>query len=441
VVVGGGFAGVGCAKELGKQGVAVTLIDQHNYHQFQPLLYQVATAELSTADIARPLRGVMKDAPSVAIRNLTVTAVDPATKTVTTSDGQTFSGDYLVLAAGSRPNFFATPGAEEHALPLYTVDHAKALRTRLVEVFEEADSNPSRIDDGALNIVIVGAGPTGVETAGAVADLVHDVVPKAFRDLDVTRARIYLVDHGPLILAAFSERAHDYASKKLEEGGVILRLETGVTEVAADRVRLSDGSEIMTRTVVWAGGIQAPDLIDESGLPQGRGGRISVEPDLTVVGHPQVYAIGDIANIPGPDDEHLPQLGSVALQAGRWAAENIVADHEGRPRQPFHYKDKGIMAMIGDGAAIAEMGAHHHELHGHVAFAAWLGVHAWLMSGVHQRVDAFLSWGWDFVGSSRSTALLDDPETARIDWGDESDEPAPTGTTAAASDETTQGKG
>jgi NADH dehydrogenase len=419
VVVGGGFAGVGCAKELGKHGVDVTVLDQHNYHQFQPLLYQVATAELSIPDVARPLRGIFARDTTVDVKQATVTAVDPSTRTVTTSDGQTFSGDFLVLAAGSRPNFFNTPGAEEHALPLYTVEHAKALRDRLIQVFEAADRDPTRIDEGALNIVIVGAGPTGVETAGAVADLVNQVIPKAFHDLDAKRTHIYLVDHGPVVLAAFSDKAHDYTAGKLAHNGVILRLATGVTEIAADRVTLSDGSQILTRTVVWAGGIQAPELAAKMGLPQGRGGRLTVEPDLTVEGFPGVYAIGDLANIPGPDDLDLPQLGSVALQAGRWAAQNIVADIAGKPRKPFHYKDKGIMAMIGDGAAIAEMGAHHHELHGHMAFVAWLGVHAWLMSGVHQRVDAFVSWAWDFIGSGRATAVLDDPDAARIDWGDD----------------------
>jgi NADH dehydrogenase len=418
VVVGGGFAGVGCARELAKHDVAVTLIDRNNYHQFQPLLYQVATAELAPTDIARPLRGIFHDDETVTVKQLTVTEVDPATRTVTTSDGQTFTGDYLVLAAGSRPNFFHTPGASQHAFPLYTLDDAKALRTRLIEVFEAAESNPARIDEGALNIVIVGAGPTGVETAGAVADLVNQVIPKAFHDLDVKRTRIYLVDHGPVVLAAFSEKAHAYAASKLEHGGVTLRLATGVTEITADRVTLSDGTQIRTRLVVWAGGIQAPELTAKIGLPQGRGGRLTVEPDLTVEGHPRVYAIGDVANIPDADGHDLPQLGSVALQAGRWAAQNIVADHGGRQRRPFHYKDKGIMAMIGDGAAIAEMGAHHHELHGHIAFAAWLGVHAWLMSGIHQRVDAFMSWAWDFVGSSRSSAVLDDPDAPQIDWGE-----------------------
>jgi NADH dehydrogenase len=419
VIVGGGFAGVGCAKELAKHNVNVTLLDRHNYHQFQPLLYQVATAELSGTDIARSLRAIFRKDETVDVKELEVTEVDPSTRSVRTADGQTFTGDYLVIAAGSRPNFFQTPGAEQHAFPLYTLADAKALRTRIFEVFEAADANPLRIDEGALNVVIVGAGPTGVETAGAIADLVNDVMPKRYHHLDVRRTRIYLVDHGQVVLSAFSDRAHAYAAKALEHAGVTLLLGNGVQEVAPGHVVLSDGTKILTRTTVWAGGIQAPELAAKTGLPQGRAGRITAEPDLTVAGCAGVYAVGDIANIPDHDGRDLPQLGSVALQAGRWAAGNILADHRGEPRRPFHYKDKGIMAMIGDGAAVAEMGAHHHELHGHVAFAAWLGVHAWLMSGVRQRVDAFIAWAWDFIGSSRSSSIIDNPDVAQIDWDDE----------------------
>ncbi len=425
VIVGGGFAGVGCAKELAKHDLSVTVIDRNNYHQFQPLLYQVATAELATTDIARPLRGVFKSEPTVRVHRAEVTDVDAASRTVTTADGHTFTGDFLVLAAGSQPNFYRTPGASDHAFPLYNLENARALRTRLVELIEETDADPGLVDQGALNFVIVGAGPTGVETAGALADAVKDVIPKAFRDVDSHRARIYIVDHGSVVLAAFSDRAHTYAADKLEHNGVQLLLNTGVKEITPSKVMLSDGSEILTRLVVWAGGIQAPELTAKLGMEQGRGGRVTTQPDLTVDGFPQVYVIGDMANMPDHDGADLPQLGSVALQAGRWAAQNIVADIDGQPRKPFHYKDKGIMAMIGDGAAVAEMGAHHHELHGHMAFAAWLGVHAWLMSGVHQRVDAFMSWAWDFLGSSRSSSLLDDPDRPRIDWGDEDDESPP----------------
>ncbi len=424
VIVGGGFAGVGCAKELGKHGIPVTLIDRNNYHQFQPLLYQVATSELAAVDIARPLRAIFRREPSVRVHVGEVTDVDLATRTITVADGRVFSGDYLVLAAGSQPNFFRTPGAAEHGLPLYTVEHARALQGRLLRVLEDTDAHPELIDKGALNFVIVGAGPTGVETAGAIADAVKDVIPRSFPHFDTNQIRIYLVDHAPVVLAAFSDSAHEYAADKLTHNGVHLLLRTGVKEVHPDKVVLSDETVIPTRVVVWAGGIQAPDLVAKLGVPQGRGGRVAADAELTVEGFPHVYAIGDMANMPDHDGKDLPQLGSVALQAGRWAARNILADIDGKPGKPFHYKDKGIMAMIGSGAAVAEVGGHHHELHGHAAFAAWLGVHAWLMSGIHQRVDAFLSWAWDFLGSTRSTSIMDDADAPRIDWGDD-DEPEP----------------
>ena len=237
VIVGGGFAGVGCAKELAKHGVAVTLLDRNNYHQFQPLLYQVATAELSTTDIARPLRAIFRQGPDG--RRSSSSRSPPSTRRRGRSRPRTARPSPATTwcwRPARGPNFFHTPGAEEHAFPLYTVDDAKALRTRLFEVFEEADTDPARIDEGALNIVIVGAGPTGVETAGAVADLVNQVMPQRFHDLDVKRTRIYLVDHGPVVLAAFSDKAHAYAAGKLEHNGVTLRLGTGVNEIAADRV-------------------------------------------------------------------------------------------------------------------------------------------------------------------------------------------------------------
>jgi NADH dehydrogenase len=422
VVVGGGFAGVGCAKVLAQHGVRVTLLDQHNYHQFQPLLYQVATAELAATDVARSLRGIFARSPSVALKQLLVTNVDPATCTVTCAGGETFTGDYLVLAAGSQPRFYGTPGAEEHAFHLYSLLDAKRLRSRLFAIFEQADVRPARIDQGALNIVIVGGGPTGVETAGAIADLVTDIMPRRFHDLPVERTRIYLVDNGPIVLNGFSDKAHEYAKRELERAGVTVLLHTGVEEIWPDRVRLSNGTEILTRTVVWAGGVQAAPLAGASGVPQGAGGRLGVTPALAVDGFPRVYAVGDIANTRDAKGKELPQLGSVALQAGRWAARNILADIDGHAPTPFRYKDKGIMAMIGDGVAVAEVGPRHRELHGRLGFAAWLGVHAWLMSGVRQRVDAFLAWAWDFVGSSRPSSIIDDPDAARIDWGDDDED-------------------
>jgi NADH dehydrogenase len=417
IVVGGGFAGVGCVKRLAREdGVRVTLIDRHNYHQFQPLLYQVATSQLASSDIAFSLRKLFRNHDNVDVKLGEVTELDPATRTVTLAEGDRFTGDALVLAAGSQPNFFRTPGAEEHALPLYSLDDATRLRSRILEVFEAADRDPSRIDQGALTFVVVGGGPTGVELAGALADLIAETMTVEYHDLAVTAAQIHLVDLGHTLLGPFSDRAHDYAAKVLGRKGVRLHLGVAVTEVGAGHVSLADGSTIRTRCVVWGGGIKAPPVAASGGLPRGRGGRIDILPDLSIADAPGVYVAGDIANIPSPDGHTHPQLGSVALQSGVWVAENVLRDAAGEPRKSFHYHDKGIMAMIGRGAAIAEVGAHRHELHGAIAFSAWLGVHATLMTGVRNRVDAFIAWGWDYFTKSRGPQVLDRADIAKIDW-------------------------
>jgi NADH dehydrogenase len=420
VVVGGGFAGVGCVRRLAKQDdVRVTLIDRHNYHQFQPLLYQVATSQLAPSDIAFSLRKLFRDDAGVDVTSVEAVSLDPEARTVTTADGTRIAGDAVVLGAGSQPNFFRTPGAAEHALPLYSLDDATRLRSRILAVFEDADRDPSLIEQGALNFVVVGGGPTGVELAGALADLIHETMSVEYHHLAVSAAQVHLVDLGHALLGAFSDRAHDYAAKVLGRKGVRLHLGVAVTEIGPGHVTLADGTTIRTRCVVWGGGIMAPALAAGAGLPQGRGGRIDVAEDLTVPGFPGIYAVGDVANIPSPDGATHPQLGSVALQSGTWAAENILADAAARPRKGFHYHDKGIMAMIGRGAAVAEVGPHRHELHGVIAFSSWLGVHAALMTGVHNRVDAFIAWGWDNFTRSRGPQVLDRPDAARIDWGED----------------------
>ncbi len=408
------------AQLAGHDQVQVTLIDRNNFHQFQPLLYQVATAQLARGDVAYPLRALFRDAPNVSVKLAEVTQVDPATKTVTTADGSSYGADVLVLAAGSAANFFNVPGAQEHALPLYSLDDAERLRARIIEVFEAVDREPGLIDEGALTFVVVGAGATGTEISGALAEMITDTMTPEFPDVAVDAAQVMLVDHGQAVLGPFSKGAHKYAAKALDNDGVTLRLGTGVTEVGPGHVGLSDGSRIPTRCVIWGGGITAAPLAGQAGLPQGHGSRIEVGPDLTVAGFPGIYALGDFANIPDPAGAPFPQLGSVALQSGRWAARNILADIAGQPRTPFDYKDKGIMAMIGRNAAVAEVGKRHHELHGSLAFAAWLGVHATLMTGVRNRVDAFIDWGSDYFGH-RGHQTLDRSEAARIDWGEDTD--------------------
>ncbi|HEY7622704.1 MAG TPA: NAD(P)/FAD-dependent oxidoreductase [Solirubrobacteraceae bacterium] len=422
VIVGGGFAGVGAARSLARHDeVQVTLIDRNNYHQFQPLLYQVATSQLAPGDIAYSLRKLFSDNLNVSVKLAEVTSIDAATRTVTTAGGESYTGDALIFAAGSQPNFFRTPGAQEHAFPLYCLEDAQRLRSRILGVFEDADRDPGLIDEGALNFVVVGGGPTGVELAGALADLIHTTMAAEYHHLAVTAAQIHIVDLGHTLLGPFSDEAHDYVAKVLGRKGVRLHLGVAITEVGPGHVTLADGSVIKTHCVVWGGGIMAPDIAANAGLAQGRGGRIDVLPDLTVAGTERVYAVGDVANIPSPDGNAHPQLGSVALQSGAWAADNIVADLAGKPRKPFHYKDKGIMAMIGRGAAIAEVGPHRHELHGVIAFSAWLGVHAALMSGVRNRIDAFVNWGSDYFSESRGPQVLDRSDAARIEWGEDAE--------------------
>ena len=425
VILGGGFGGVGCARELAKHDdVRVSLVDRNNYHQFQPLLYQVATSQLAPSDIAYSLRKLFLDDQDVDVVLGEVDSVDLAGHAVTTTEGLRVEGDVLVLAAGSQPNFFRTKGAEEHAFPLYSLDDAVELRSRILGVFEAADNDPALLDQGALNFVIVGGGPTGVELAGALSDLIHETMTAEYHHLAVTAAQVHLVDLGTSLLAPFSDSAHGYASKVLERKGVRLHLGVAVTEIGPGHVTLADGTTIPTRCVVWGGGIMAPGATAGDGLPHGRGGRVDVQPDLSVEGLPGVYVVGDAANIPGPDGSSLPQLGSVALQSGAWAADNIRAVAAGKQAKPFHYHDKGIMAMIGRGAAIAEVGAHRHELHGVVAFSAWLGVHSALMLGVRNRIDAFVAWGWDNFSSSRGPQVLDRADAAQIDW-DEDRAPSP----------------
>jgi NADH dehydrogenase len=425
VIVGGGFAGVACARALAKHDdVHVTLVDRNDYHQFQPLLYQVATSMLAAGDLAYPLRKIAAEFDEFDTKRAEVLTVDPVARTVTTRRGETYAGDYLVLAAGSQPNFFGTPGAE-HAFPLYSLDDADRLKTRIIQAFEEADSNPSLVDEGALDFVIVGGGPTGVEVAGALSEMIKTTMLHEFPAL-APRAKVHLVDHGKELLKMFFDKGHAYAARVLEKDGVELLLGTGVKAIGPGHVTLSDGTELKTRCVVWGGGLMAAPVASASGLPQGRGGRIDVAPDFTIAGFPGVLAIGDIANIPAKDGKTHPQLGSVALQSGSWAAKTIVADLEHKTAKPFSYLDKGTMAMIGRGAAVAQVKG--VELHGKIAFAAWLGVHAALMTGGSNRVSAFKSWAVDYFGKERAPEALDRSGTPRMVWEeDTADEPVASG--------------
>jgi NADH dehydrogenase len=417
VVVGGGFAGLNCARKLASQSdIRITLIEKNNYQQFQPLLYQVATAILAPSNAAFALRSILKGHSNVDVKMGEVVSVDLKTRTAETAEGQKYQGDYLVLAAGSQPNFFGTPGADKHSYPLYSLHDAELLRSRIVAVLESADRDPSLIAKGALNFVIVGAGPTGTELAGTIGGMTQRVLKDVYQDLDLSKAQIVLVDHGHSVLSAFSQKSQVYAASMLEQRGVQVRLGIAAQEVTPDHVLLSDGTKILTRTVVWAGGLKASSLSGNLGVTPGHGGRVDVQPDFSVKDFPGVYALGDFANITGGDGKPLPQLASVAEQSGKWCAKNIAAVIAGEPEQPFRYFDKGIMAMIGRNAAVAEVGEHRHELQGPVAFAAWLGVHAALLSTTRAKIETFVEWGWDYFGKAHADPVLDRTSQANINW-------------------------
>ena len=424
VIVGAGFAGIACARHLAAdKDISVTLIDRNDYHQFQPLLYQVATSMLSPRDIIYPNRKIAAEYTDFTFKRGDVVAIDPVAKTATTDTGESYEGDYLVLAAGSQPNFFGTPGAE-HAFPLYSLDDANDLSTRIIQAFEEADRSEARIEDGAIHFVIVGGGPTGVEVAGALAEMINTTMTHEFPAL-APKAKVTLVDHGHALLTMFADKGHDYAARVLQKDDVELLFGTGVTEIGPGHVTLSDGSTIRTRSVIWGGGLKASGIAATSGMPQGKGGRIDVNSDFTVTDFPGVLVIGDIANIPAKEGSWHPQLGSVALQSGGAGARTIQALIKGETPKHFSYLDKGTMAMIGRGAAVAQVAG--VELHGKLAFTAWLGVHAALMTGGSNRVEAFRSWAIDFFGKERAPEALDRSGSPRMQWDDDVAEPATAG--------------
>lgn len=410
VVIGAGFGGLAAAKRLEREAVDVTLVDRHNYHSFQPLLYQVATAGLNAADVGYAVRGIFRRQQRVLFRKSQVTGLDWDGRRVRFRDEPPLSFDYLVLAAGSATNYFGVPGAAEYGFPLYGLADAVIVRNHLLSLFEAAEARPDLIDEGVLNLVVVGGGPTGVEVAGAMAELVDRVLKQDFHDLDVGRSRVVLIEQAPHLLTPFSPHSRRYAQKALEARGVEVRLDTVVSAVAPDHVEFADGTTLDTRLVVWAAGVRAALLADAVEATQGRGGRITVGPDLSVPGHPEVFAVGDVADIDDGDGGRLPQLAQVAIQGGRHAAEQILATIARRPRASFRYVDKGTMATIGRRAAVAEL-PQGIKLTGAPAWFAWLGLHLVYLLGVRNRISVIINWAWNYLTWDRGPRLILRPET------------------------------
>ncbi|MCB0919965.1 MAG: NAD(P)/FAD-dependent oxidoreductase [Actinobacteria bacterium] len=409
VIVGAGFGGLAAARKLEKQPVEVTLIDRNNYHTFQPLLYQVATAGLNPADVGYPIRGVFRKRRSVKVKMGEVTGVDYAGQRVHLKGEDPIGYDYLILAAGSTTNYFGTPGAQEHAHPLYTLTDAIELRSHILSMFEAADSIDGLIAEGVLNFVVVGGGATGVEVSGAVSELINKVLEDDFHDLDVSRAQVILAEMGDTLLAPFDEKLRNYAKKTLEKKGVKVRLGEAVKEIHDDHVVLGSGEKLMTSTVVWAAGVKAGALGGALDLPTGRGGRIDVDPDFRVTGHENVFAIGDFANAPDGRGGTMPQLAQPAIQGGKHVAKQILHLMAGKPTKEFKYFDKGIMATIGRSAAVAEL-PKGPDLTGFIAWLSWLGLHLLYLIGGRNRISVMINWTWNYWSWAHGPRLITDPE-------------------------------
>jgi NADH:ubiquinone reductase (H+-translocating) len=394
LVLGGGFAGIGAARKLKGADVDVTLVDKHDYHTFQPLLYQVATDLLDTSACGHPLRDLFHEQPHVAVHEATVTGIDLAGREVQFAETAPLTYDYLVLGLGARVNFFGVEGAEQHAFPMYTLADAVKLRKHVLERWEAADRDPVLVEDGALNVVVVGGGPTGIETAGALAELYRSNFAEDYPGIAQDQAQILLVEAGPSLMSMFASDIRSYTRKALEKRGVEVLLGEVVARIEPTRVALESGRVIDAHTLVWGAGLQANPLVESLGLELQHGHRVPVEPDLSLAGRPEVFAVGDIAWITDTKtDDVLPQLGSVALQAGEHAAENISRLVTGKSTEPFVYHDKGTMATIGRGSAVVQTRG-GHTLKGRGAWLAWGAVHLALLSTGEDRAKAVVDWAW-----------------------------------------------
>jgi NADH dehydrogenase len=399
VVVGGGFGGLTTIKALAKSDVDITLVDRHTYNAFQPLLYQVATAGLNPGDVTFFLRATRMAQNNVSFRQGEVTGIDTAEQLITFHDGGTMEYDYLVIASGATTNYFGTKGAEENSRAIYTRQQALKLRDEIFTNLEHAAASNTSED---LAIVVVGAGPTGVEMAGALAELRNDAMGAIYPELDPRRTHIVLVEMADKVLAPFAPSLREYAAKALRERGVELRLNTSVAEVTKDGVVLGGGEFLKAGVVIWATGVAVPKVVGSWGLPQGRGGRITVEGDLRVSGFKNIFAIGDVAIYP----EALPQLAQPALQGGKHAGKQIAALVTGRPTHDFHYPDKGTMATIGRRAAIADIAlikGKTLKLTGSLAWLAWLFVHIVMLLGNRNRLATLVNLSTKYLAPSRRT--------------------------------------
>jgi NADH dehydrogenase len=407
VIVGAGFGGLSAAHALAGAPADVTVVDRRNYHLFQPLLYQVATAGLSPAQIASPIRAILRRAANVQVLLGRVIGVEKASRTVTLED-RSLTYDILVLATGARHAYFGHDEWESVAPGLKKIDDATAIRRRILTAFENAEaSQDHEARRRLLTFVVIGGGPTGVEMAGAIAELARVALRHDFRNIDPREARIVLVEAGPRVLPAFPEKLSEAACRSLQRLGVEVRLGTPVTQCDADGVTIGE-DRLPAATLIWAAGVAASSAARWLGVEKDRVGRVTVGPDLTLPGHPEIFCIGDTANVAGADGKSLPGLAPVAKQQGAYVARVLRARLAGKPAPgPFRYRDYGTLATIGRRAAVADFG--WVQMKGTLAWLLWGAVHISFLIGFRNRLIVMLDWIWSYLTFQSGARLITGP--------------------------------
>jgi NADH dehydrogenase len=425
VIVGAGFGGLNAARALGNSDLDVLVLDRNNYHGFWPLLYQVATAGLESEAIAYPVRAIFRKYPNIHFQMAEVRGVDPERKQLFT-DSDLIGYDYLILAAGSANNYFGNATLAEQTCGLKDIDDAELLRNQILAAFEHAVREPHPNRRATLmTLAIVGGGPTGVELAGAFVELFRHVLRKDYPMLDISQARVVLIEANDTILATFPEKLRRRAQQRLERMGVEVRLNSAVAAVNGKELRFKDGTGMSVGTVVWAAGVRAADLADSLEVEQARGGRVRITPTLNVPNHPAVFVVGDMAYLEGyRDGAAFPMVAPVAIQMGEQAACNILALASGRKPRPFRYIDKGQMATIGRRAAVLD--AFGLRLDGRLAWFGWLFVHLMQLVGFRNRMIVLANWAYNYFTYDRGVRLITGPtyrwEYKAPDWAGQADE-------------------
>jgi len=407
VIVGGGFAGLAAAKKLRRAGVDITLIDRTNHHVFQPLLYQVATGALAPSDITAPIRWILRKQTNITVLLADVRRVEPARGVVVIDEGRELAYDYLILAAGARHAYFGRDDWEPYAPGLKAIEDASEIRRRFLLAFERAEKSEDAAErDEYLTFVVVGGGPTGTELSGAMPMIARKALGPDFRNIDTKRTKVILIEGGPRLLPSFPPELAERAQRDLEALGVEVRLNSLVTDVDSTGVWIGK-ERIAARTAFWAAGNIASPLAKSLGAPLDRAGRLMVEPDLSVPGHPKIFAVGDLA-IVEQDGRTVPGVCPAANQEGAAAAENILRDIRRQPRRNFRYRNKGDLAVIGRSHAIADFGK--VRLAGRIAWLLWLFVHIMYLVGFRNRISVLLQWTYAYLTYQRGVRLITDVE-------------------------------